>query len=259
MSKPMSSKSAARVTEIRPNLHMIGGTQGGSNCYLLKGRDRVVLIDTGLAPERDALFAAIASTGCSVRDIDLVILTHEHADHIGSIAELGQTALIAAHPLAANKIMMGDSFAQMNGCFGVKAVTHAPDILVPETTAFEIGNFSLNVMHTPGHCSGHIALYEAKHRLLFGGDLAFAGGILGGILGSGSIGDYMGSLRRMKSLRVDLLLPGHGRPSEHAEADFDAVAARLKQLQDGSQTVIDAIETGPGFEQIMQSLRGLNR
>jgi glyoxylase-like metal-dependent hydrolase (beta-lactamase superfamily II) len=56
--------------------------------------------------------------------------------------------------------------------------------------------------------------------LLFTGDTVFAGGTLSGIFGSGNISDYMNSLERLSTLRVNQLYPGHGWLSDSPEEDI---------------------------------------
>jgi glyoxylase-like metal-dependent hydrolase (beta-lactamase superfamily II) len=56
---------------------------------------------------------------------------------------------------------------------------------------------------------------------LFSGDTLFASGTLSTIFKSDSLGEYFNSLRRLKTMKIDLLLPGHGRISRSVEEDIE--------------------------------------
>jgi glyoxylase-like metal-dependent hydrolase (beta-lactamase superfamily II) len=80
-------------------------------------------------------------------------------------------------------------------------------------TRIDLGNYSLRIFHTPGHRSGCISIVETTQGLLFSADSVFAGGTLSYIAESGSIGDYLDSLARLRCFGLQALYPGHGRIS----------------------------------------------
>ena len=86
-----------------------------------------------------------------------------------------------------------------------------------------------------------------------------ASGIVGGVLGSGNAADYIESLERLRTMRIDHLLPGHGKLSNNAAADIDAGLERLHGLLDDSHALFSLLrETDRGFDEVMRSLRELN-
>jgi len=85
---------------------------------------------------------------------------------------------------------------------------------------FDLGNFSLEVIHTPGHTSGSICLYELNHNVLFTGDTLFAGGSLSYIAESGSVGDYIYFISHLTTRKINKIYPGHGDISKKPEPDF---------------------------------------
>jgi len=135
-----------------------------------------VLIDSGMAAGFPAVKECLAEVGLRPQDINLIILTHEHFDHIGATAVSFDTAVVAAHRFAANKIQLQDEFVMMNKYFDLPAKPLHADIWLEGNTRIELGNYSLSIIHTPGHCSGCISLYESTNRLLFTGDTVLAGG-----------------------------------------------------------------------------------
>jgi hydroxyacylglutathione hydrolase len=115
--------------------------------------------------------------------------------------------VIAAHALAANKIELQDEFVTMTRYLDEQARHFRADIWLETDTVLDLGNYRLRILHTPGHCSGCICVYEPDHELLFTGDTVLAGGTLSGILGSGNISDYIKSLQRLIQLKVEEMYP----------------------------------------------------
>jgi glyoxylase-like metal-dependent hydrolase (beta-lactamase superfamily II) len=160
-----------------------------------------------------AVHDGLRALGVLPDEVSLVLLTHEHADHAGGAGAF-PNALLAAHPLAAAKLRHGDGRA-----------THGRGAREPELELYDrslvhAGGLALRVLHTPGHTSGSVCLYEESRGLLFTGDTAFARGTLTDVFESGSRGDHVASLQRLLGLPVRLLLPGHGHVSEDPRGDL---------------------------------------
>ena len=149
----------------------------------------------------------------------MVVLSHEHLDHIGAAYHFDGRTFIAAHRLAANKIMLRDDFSMLRKMFNEPNVPINVDIWLEEGNLIDLGNFRLNVMHTPGHTSACITLFDQDKGLLFAADTLMPGGVMGGVFGSGSIADYIQSLERLKGLNSKILLSGHGRLSDTPQDD----------------------------------------
>lgn len=245
-------------TEIYPDIYLIPGINRSAHTYLIKGQRKNLLIDCGLPNTVPHLLGCLRDLGLRPSDIHCVLLTHEHLDHAGGAAAF-ETAVIAAHHLAANKLALKDEFTMMSGVFDEKMEELAADMFVAEGTSINLGNYELQIMHTPGHCSGAICIYEPNHRLLFSADTIMAKGIVGGVLGSGNVSDYILSLKRLAGLKVDHLYPGHGRMSDTAESDIQLGIERLQSLLSETKELFGTIKNSRyGFDHIHRSLRGLN-
>ena len=146
----------------------------------------------------------------------MVILSHEHLDHIGAAYHFGGRTIIAAHRLAANKIMLRDDFSMLRKMFNEPDVPINVDIWLEEGNLIDLGNFRLNVMYTPGHTSACISLFDHDKGLLFAADTLMPGGVMGGVFGSGSISDYIQSLERLKGLEFQNIVVGTWPPVRHA-------------------------------------------
>ena len=206
------------------------------------------MIDTGTASNYKRLVTCLAELGLNPRDIHLIILTHEHFDHIGATAPFSNTAVIAAHPLAANKIELHDEFVVLAKYLDVEARTIRADIWLNENSLIDMGNYRLQVLHTPGHCSGCICLYEPNHKFMFTGDTVLAGGVLPGIMGSGNISDYIKSLQKLNSLKLDEFYPGHGEISKNPSEDLTRALENTRSLLLESQTLFDLLDTREAFQ-----------
>lgn len=196
-------RDVARIRLPRPAAHV----------YVLLG-DRPALVDAGMPESAAAVRDGLRALGLESGDVTLVLLTHEHADHAGGAGAFPK-ALVAAHPLAAAKLRHGDRRATH-----AEAATTEPELELDDRSLVHAGGLALRVLHTPGHTSGSVCLYEESRGLLFTGDTAFARGTLTGLFASGSRGDHVASLQRLLGLPARLLLPGHGQVSEDPRGDL---------------------------------------
>ena len=252
----MSKKS---IREVAPGIYQILGYNRAAHAYVVKGRRRNVMIDSGLPSTFEITESCLAEIGLATTDIDMVLLTHEHIDHAGGAALMPGKCLVAAHRLAANKLALKDEFALMNHAFSINTDHFEVDICLEQGSVIDLGSHQLEIIHTPGHCSGAICVYEHSQRAMFSADTIMARGIVGGVLGSGNISDYINSLRRLRAWRTDLLLPGHGPNSTEAGASIDIGVDRLESLLHESRDVFNTIKNSDyGFDNVIRALRELN-
>lgn len=260
MDTPGEKPTKKTIVEIQPNIYQIIGRNRSAHAYLIKGTTKNVLIDSCLPDSIEYLCECLAEVGLSPQDIHMVLLTHEHIDHAGGAPFFAHSAIIGAHRLAANKLTLRDEFVLMNKAFDSAAEEFQIDLFLNEGTTINLGNYELQVISTPGHCSGAICFYEPNLHLLFSGDVVMARGIVGGVLQSGNISDYIHSMKRLMSLRILRLCPGHGRISERGEEDVVLGIERLETLLEESKVLFKVVQDSQhGFDQIMRSLRDLNK
>ncbi len=224
---------SARVEVVDPGVVRIVLPGAAANSFLFFGR-RLALVDTGLAETVPQLLAALAELEVPRDRISLVVLTHEHFDHAGGL-EAFPDALVAAHPLAAAKLRHGDRDATKLWS------ARSPDLDLEHGSAVHLGGFSFRILHTPGHSSGSICLYERSRRILVTGDTVFARGTLSLVSASGSRGDHLETLERLAALPARLMLPGHGHISDDPRGDLEAAldAGRAGALE----MVVDPADT----------------
>ena len=247
------------LIEAAEDVYQIRFKNRAANAYLVRGSSRTVMIDVGLSSNYPHLLASLDHIGVKPDDIDMVVLSHEHLDHIGAAYHFHGRAFIAAHRLAANKIMLRDDFSMLRKMFNEPNVPINIDLWLEEGNLIDLGNFRLNVMYTPGHTSACISLFDHDKGLLFAADTLMPGGVMGGVFGSGSIADYIQSLERLKGLNSKVLLSGHGRLSDAPQDDVRIAIQRSHGLLSDTAQLFDALDARANFEPIMQSVRDLNK
>src|ERR1700752_3955501 len=254
--KTLFDNEAAPLIQAAEDVYQIRFKNRAANAYLVRGSKRTILVDVGLSTNYPHLLACLAHVGITPDMIDMVVLSHEHLDHIGAAYHFHGRSYIAAHRLAANKIMLRDDFSMLRKMFNVPINV---DIWLEEGNLIDLGNFRLNVMYTPGHTSACITLFEPDKGLLFAADTWMPGGVMGGVFGSGSIADYIQSLERIKALNSKILLSGHGRLSDTPQDDVRIAIQRSHALLSDTAQLFDALDARANFEPIMQSVRDLNK
>lgn len=230
----------AKAINIEPDIYQFLIKKPGCNVYLIKGNIKNVLIDTGAALNLLLLKDRLFEIGLRVKDINLILLTHEHYDHTGATAFYYKTAVVAAHRLAANKLEMQDEFVTFSKYRDIPSKPFWVDIWLEDGSIIDLGNYKLQVIHTPGHTSGCVCFYEPTRGLLFSGDTVFAGGTLSEIAVGGNVSDYVHSVQRLSTLKIRKIYPGHGRISETPDKDIPKAMTYAQTLLDGSKLFFEA-------------------
>jgi glyoxylase-like metal-dependent hydrolase (beta-lactamase superfamily II) len=196
---------------------------------VIKGDHMNVMIDSGST----IIFWCCSGVSKSLRKcahINLVINSHEHCDHIGANRYFQESSMIAAYRLAASKMITGDYYVTMYKGNDLNEIPMRVHLWLENMTRIDLGNYSLRVFHTPGHTSGCISIIETTRGLPFSADSVFAGGTLSYIAESGSVGDYLDSLARLRCFDLQALYPGHGRISTTPLEDIDQAMANAQRV-----------------------------
>jgi glyoxylase-like metal-dependent hydrolase (beta-lactamase superfamily II) len=234
------------VEEVQQGIFLLRGIARGSHTYLIRAAHRNVLIDSGLDQNFLFLQEQLLGLGLKVKDVDIIINTHEHLDHIGSNRYFQEFSLIAAHRFAATKITLQDHYVTLYRSRDLNEVPLHVHLWLENRTLFDLGSHTLEVLHTPGHTSGSICLYEFTSKALFSGDTVFAGGALSYIAESGSIGDYINSITRLEARKISRIYPGHGKVSANPEDDLAQAILNAKKLLQGDTGVSISPYRPPG-------------
>jgi glyoxylase-like metal-dependent hydrolase (beta-lactamase superfamily II) len=187
-------------------VHKVSGSVFDGNVYLVMA-ETPVLIDTGMRPEPTI---KNIQKYIDPRDIELIILTHCHHDHSAGAPRIREAtgAKVLIHEEDAG--LLGDDLASLAYLFGEPSPEFRADETLKGGDVIDLGDWKLDVLHTPGHSLGSICLYERKDKVLFSGDTVFPGGNVGRTdLYGGSTEKLVESIERLTRMEVRVLYPGH--------------------------------------------------
>lgn len=212
------------------------------NCYLVREDDGLTLIDTAIGGCAPAILAAARKLGLPIQRI---VLTHAHGDHVGSIDALCQALPHADVLISAReaRLLAGDLSldadepqTKIRGSF--QRIATQPTRLLADGD--RVG--SLQVIATPGHTPGHIALFDTRDGTLIAGD-AFqtraglaVSGTLRWLFPFPAIATWnretaIESARRVQSLKPAALAVGHGEILKQPVTAIDrAIAVAAQEL-----------------------------
>ena len=177
---------------------------------LVRGRE-AALVDCGLGSRVDELEAVLGAAGTGWDRVRHVLITHAHGDHHDALIEVSARAPGAAiYAGAADAGLIQDVSGRQ-----VRPVTDGEEV------------FGLQMVETPGHTPGHIAVFDTDSRVLVAGDAI--SNTINGL--QGPMSEYSGdmrtaeeSVRKLAALEPQVILFGHGPPVQQ-----DA-AAQLRRL-----------------------------
>ena len=159
-----------------------------SNAFLVVG-ERTVLVDTG------SNFPVVDKLGSHLDELDAVILTHTHPDHVGNLDALRDACGVET--------------------WGYDTDDDAVDHAIADEEPIEMGDHEYVAYHTPGHKDDHLCFYAPEPKVLFAGDLIFQNGSFGRTdLPEGDRKTLIESIERIEeAVDEDLreLHCGHGR------------------------------------------------
>jgi glyoxylase-like metal-dependent hydrolase (beta-lactamase superfamily II) len=210
--------TARAVNVLAPNPSAM--TLDGTNTWILSepGSALAVVVDPGPLDEGH-LRRVVEVAEQAGKRIALTLLTHGHPDHAegaARFAELTGTRVRALDP----ELRLGDE--------GLGA----GDVI-------EVGGLELRVVPTPGHTADSLSFHLPADRAVLTGDTVLGRGTTVVAHPDGRLGDYLDSLRRLRSLTVDdgvhTVLPGHGPVLEDAQGAIEYYLAhrahRLAQVE----------------------------
>ncbi len=217
-----------------PHVHELGR----SNMWHVRGRDRDLIVDTGVG------VASLSAELADVLDRPVVcVVTHSHFDHVGNFHEFDDRRI---HPLEASdmqpfrqnfplllsehgettEIEWLTSWLEENGYpldseLFIDALPHteydprgftitpgAPTSLIDEGDVIDLGDRTFEVIHLPGHSRGSIGLWEAATGTLFSGDAIYDGPLIDDLPESDRTA-YVQTMRRLREMPVDIVHAGH--------------------------------------------------
>ena len=234
------------MKEILPDIFQINLTLSGFspnfvNIYLFRTKNGFLSIDTGWdsPPALKSLQDQLAEIGATLSDIKQIIITHGHIDHLGMTLRFrnlnNPRTYIHEKELELIKIRFsgGDNFLPMTDTFLKKhgfpgseltppefqlpipddISSIKPDVLLKGGEKISAGQYTLEVIHTPGHTPGHIVLYEPLKKFIISGDMLLPTIATNAAFHVQHIQNpllkYINSLLELQKLDINLVFPGH--------------------------------------------------
>jgi hydroxyacylglutathione hydrolase len=177
--------------------------ENNCNTYLIKG-SKTILIDPGHLHLFDHVRVGLLDLNLRPEDMDLVMITHGHPDHLEA-ASLFKKPTLFTMSQAEYGFIQDWTGRKMRELFN----GFEPDFFLQEGELI-VGDLTFQVLAAPGHSPGSICLYWPEHRVLFTGDLIFSQGIGRTDLPGGDGGLLKESINRLAGLNVEYILSGHG-------------------------------------------------
>lgn len=194
------------------------------NTYVIDNGKRI-LIDPGHTRHFDHVAQELKALGLGLDDIDVVLCTHAHPDHIEGVDILKRAgAQFAMHQ--ADWELTRAMLPAIGMSKRVDINDYTPDFFL-KSGDVRIGDIELQVWHTPGHSPGSLCFYWPLNKVLISGDLVFKGGVGRTDLPGGDSRQLKESIEHAASLPVASLLPGHGdivSGKKEVKANFNRIA-----------------------------------
>ena len=256
--------------ELYPNVYQIQSLYKGRNLfqYLFTG-DNLVLVDTGAAatPEQ-TIFPFLDRLKIKPERLTLAVTTHADLDHQGgndAIKSISPNTLLSCGEADREMVENPNTLYERRYNFLKKdhdvGFEPAPPADAGKPRSMDLcfaggekirlsDDWSLDVLHVPGHSHGHLALYDSKHRTLFAGD-AVQGRGCPKATGSMAIpvtyyqvDAYLSTVRYFEQLPIDTLYSGHW-PVMRGEEIQDFFAESRRTVEFIERVIVQALEKNP--------------
>ena len=223
----------------------------GTRSYIL-GTDNLIVIDPG--PENNDHFNAIMDY-VGKRKVTDIILTHSHVDHSPLSRRLkGETGapIIGFGSADEARTTFMKKLSSSLDLGGEEGIDHdlALDEKVIDKQVLKRDNYSIEVIHTPGHLSNHICLSVKEKKVLFSGDHVMGWATTLISPPDGDLGSFMKSLEKLSKRDEHIYYPGHGKPLKVPQ---QMVIAQIAHRRDREMQILSSIsETSRTAEEIVE-------
>ena len=216
----------------------------GTNTYLVGERD-IAVVDPG--PDNDRHLQAILDALPSRSALKSILVTHSHVDHTALAPRLAEAtdARIFAHAGSPAAIVTEEFSSEaalaMGGGEGVDR-RFKPDIQLSEGQIIRGGNWSLEVLWTPGHFHNHVCLAWPEGSAVFTGDHVMGWSTTTVSPPHGNMTDFMHSLKRLAMRGESVFYPGHGDRIDEPQA---MISHQIGHRNERERQILQAIQSEP--------------
>jgi glyoxylase-like metal-dependent hydrolase (beta-lactamase superfamily II) len=218
---------------------------GHYNIYFIRTEDGRILVDTGMIGSRKTMDKAFAEAGIRPQEVKLIVVTHAHADHIGSLAYAQQRtgAPVLCHEFAAPYLRAGKSSPAvarswlgrlMNAITPRKFECVEPDVVF--TDEFDLRDYAVagKVIHSPGHTQGSLTVVLENGEMLLGDLVREAKGQIHLGMFYEDRGTLLRSLETLAAYRPRRVYMSHG-----TFLDEETFQHSVRALREGDHYTID--------------------
>ena len=223
----------------------------GTRSYIL-GTDNLIVIDPG--PENNDHFNAIMNY-IGKRKVTDIILTHSHVDHSPLSRRLKDETgapIIGFGSADEARTTFMKKLSSSLYLGGEEGIDHdlALDEKVIDKQVLKRDNYSIEIIHTPGHLSNHICLSVKEKKVLFSGDHVMGWATTLISPPDGDLGSFMKSLEKLSKRDEHIYYPGHGKPLKVPQ---QMVIAQIAHRRDREMQILSSIsETSRTAEEIVE-------
>ena len=216
---------AEEVVQISPLVRRITAgnasvfTGPGTNTYLV-GMDEVTVVDPG--PALDSHIEAILGASGTIKQI---VVTHTHPDHSPGVKLLQEAIDVPAYGLITETTKDQDK-------------TFHPKKFLLDGDLLEEQEFTLEVIHTPGHASNHLCYLVKEEGLIITGDHIMNGSTVVISPPDGNMKHYIESLEKLKNYDLKSIAPGHGEVMKEPQLVAEWI---IKHRLEREEKVADAL------------------
>jgi glyoxylase-like metal-dependent hydrolase (beta-lactamase superfamily II) len=202
-----------------------------SNNILFIGSDETALVDSGYATHAPQTLALVRHA-LRGRSLDRLIATHLHSDHCGGHAALQaayccRTAIPAAE---AAKVRAWDKEALSHAATGQRCDRFGFDDTIAPGDMLILGDLKWQALAAPGHDPHSLIFYCADERILISADALWENGfgvIFPELDGASGFAEARATLELIATLKVDLVVPGHGAPFTDVGKALETAFSRI--------------------------------
>jgi cyclase len=214
----VTNAQAAALKELRPGVHawvQPDGTWWVNNAGVVAHEDGVLIVDTCATAARTRRFLDAVQAATGEAPVRMAVNTHQHGDHTYGNSLLPATTVIFGHTHM-REGLRDDPI--IDGCPPLwnpvpdwgPVTRRLPDVSVGSALTLHVGDRRVELLHPggPAHTAGDLIAWLPEERVLFAGDLVFAG--LTPLVFMGSVDGALAAVDWLASLQPDVVVPGHG-------------------------------------------------
>lgn len=269
----LSTTISERGSTVTPIIIPTKNSLQSVNFYIVQGENGITLIDAGYnnAKSFSALEQTLHQQEKTIADIDQILLTHHHIDHVGLVDQIVQQTKVPvyAHEKAIPRLKRDEIFLTQRAEFygnlyeemgcgkesepfvqrmeqRAKEMGHEAITATITPLSFEI--FGFDVIETPGHAVDHVIFYDEKRRWLFAGDLLLSHTSTNALVEPDenmnrlpTLVQYRNSLQQCAELNAEVTFSGH---QELIHNHTDLINTKLKRIDDKAAKFRNLISQG---------------